>query len=63
MPNYAVISGPSIINTIVTDDKEEFESKNNLRLIEIDVHSGLAPGVGWIYDEETNTFSRPESEG
>jgi hypothetical protein len=47
MANYAVMSGDTVINVIVTDDKEQGEKDLNCTLIEM-----TDGGIGWIYDGE-----------
>ena len=47
MANYAVMSGNTVSNVIVTDDKEQGEKDLRCTLIEI-----TQGGIGWIYDGE-----------
>jgi hypothetical protein len=55
MANYAVMSGNTVSNVIVTDDKEQGEKDLNCTLIEI-----TEGGIGWIYDGEK--FNAPPVE-
>jgi hypothetical protein len=45
MANYAVMSGNTVSNVIVTDDKEQSEKDLNCTLIEI-----TEGGIGWTWD-------------
>jgi hypothetical protein len=45
MANYAVMSDNTVVNVIVTDDKEQGEKDLNCTLIEI-----TDGGIGWIWD-------------
>lgn len=57
MANYAMMSGNSVSNIIVADDKEATEAALNCVLIEITPDNPA--GMGWTYDSETNTFIAP----
>jgi hypothetical protein len=57
MANYAMMSGNSVSNIIVADDKEATETALNCTLIEITAESG--GGIGWTYDSETGKFVAP----
>jgi hypothetical protein len=57
MANYAMMSGNSVSNIIVADDKEATEAALNCVLIEITPENPA--GVGWTYDPETGTFVAP----
>ena len=56
MAIFAVVSGNSVTNVIVADDKEETEKALNVTLIEIT--SANPAGIGWTYDGEK--FNQPE---
>ena len=45
MANYAVMSGDTVSNIIVTDDKEQGEKDLKCTLIEI-----TQGGIGWTWD-------------
>lgn len=55
MANFAVLSGPIVINTIVAETKEIAEQVTNLACIEYT--EGV--GIGHFYDADTGTFSAP----
>ena len=58
MANYAMMSGNSVTNIIVADDKESCEAALNCTLIEITPEN---PGeIGWTYDSETGKFIAPQ---
>lgn len=57
MGNYAMMSGNSVSNIIVADNKEATETALNCVLIEITPENPA--GMGWTYDPETGTFSAP----
>jgi hypothetical protein len=57
MANYAMMSGNSVSNIIVADDKEATEAALNCTLIEITPEN--PSGIGWTYDPETGTFVAP----
>ena len=57
MANYAMMSGNSVSNIIVADDKEATEAALNCALIEITPENPA--GMGWTYDSETGTFIAP----
>lgn len=58
MANYAMMSGNSVSNIIVADDKEATEAALNCTLIEITAEN--PGGIGWTYDPETGKFIAPE---
>jgi hypothetical protein len=58
MPKYAVLSGNSVANIIVADDKEATEAA--LRCVLIEFTDENPAGTGWTYDPETNKFTEPE---
>jgi hypothetical protein len=57
MANYAMMSGNSVSNIIVADDKEATEAALNCTLIEITAENPA--GMGWTYDFETGKFNPP----
>ena len=60
MPNYAVVSGNSIINTIVAESLEIAQEVSKSACIEIT--SEVPLGIGWIYSEEHSEWYQPLSE-
>jgi hypothetical protein len=60
MANYAMMSGNSVSNIIVADDKEATEAALNCVLIEITAENPA--GMGWTYNPETGTFIAPPVE-
>ncbi len=58
MPKYAVLSGNSVANIIVADDKEATETA--LRCVLIEFTDENPAGTGWTYDPETGKFTEPE---
>lgn len=58
MANYAVLSGNTVSNIIVADDKETAEAATNATCIEYTLENSAA--IGWIYDEVTGKFTNPE---
>lgn len=60
MANYAMMSGNSVNNIIVADDKEATEAALNCTLIEITAEN--PGGIGWTYDELTKKFIKPTIE-
>lgn len=60
MANYAMMSGNSVINIIVADDKKATEAALNCVLIEITPEN--SGGIGWTYDFETGKFIAPPQE-
>ena len=62
MANYAMMSGNSVSNVIVADNKQATEAALNCVLIEITPENPA--GMGWTYDPETGKFvAPPEVEG
>lgn len=57
MANYAMMSGNSVSNVIVADDKEATEAALHCTLIEITPEN--PGGIGWTYDPDTNKFTAP----
>ena len=59
MATYAMMSGNSVTNIIVADDKEATEQA--LKCVLIEFTNENPAGIGWTYDPETNTFLAPET--
>jgi hypothetical protein len=57
MGTYAMMSGNTVSNVIVADDKEVTEAALNCTLIEYTPENPA--GIGWIYDFETGKFEVP----
>ena len=57
MATYAVMSGNSVSNVIVADDKEDASKVMGAELIEYT--SENPAGIGWTYDKETGKFILP----
>ena len=60
MATYAMMSGNSVTNIIVADDKEATEQA--LKCVLIEFTNENPAGIGWTYDPETNTFTPPVEE-
>jgi hypothetical protein len=60
MATYAMMSGNSVSNIIVADDKEATEKALNCVLIEYTTENPC--GIGWTYDPDTGKFIAPLSE-
>ena len=58
MATYAMMSGNSVSNVIIADDKEATEAALNCTLIEFTPDNPA--GIGWTYDPETGKFVAPE---
>lgn len=58
MGTYAVMSGNTVSNVIVTDDVED--ASNALHVTLIEYTSENPAGIGWTYDQETGKFVQPE---
>jgi hypothetical protein len=58
MATFAMMSGNSVLNIIVADDKAATEAALNCVLIEYT--SENPAGTGYTYDEETGRFTAPE---
>lgn len=58
MATYAMMSGNSVTNVIVADNKEECEAALNCVLIEITPEN--PGGIGYTYDPETGKFVAPQ---
>jgi len=57
MATFAMMSGNSVSNVIVADDKEATEAALNCTLIEYTPENPA--GIGWSYDPETGKFEAP----
>jgi hypothetical protein len=57
MAIYAMMSGNSVSNVIVADDKEATEAALRCTLIEFTPENPA--GIGWTYDPETGKFEAP----
>jgi hypothetical protein len=57
MATYAMMSGNTVSNVIVADDKEATEAALNCTLIEYTPENPA--GIGWSYDPETGKFEAP----
>jgi len=57
MATFAVMSGNSVSNVILSDNKEETELALGVTLIEYTPENPA--GIGWIYDEANNKFVAP----
>ena len=55
-----MMSGNTVSNVIVADDKEATEAALNCTLIEFTPENPV--GIGWTRNEETGTFDAPEPE-
>lgn len=58
MATFAVMSGNTVSNVILSNNKEETELALGVTLIEYT--SENPAGIGWIYDETTGRFTAPE---
>jgi len=57
MATYAMMTGNTVENIIMADDKEATEAALNCVLIEYT--SDNPAGIGWSYDAETGKFIEP----
>ena len=57
MATFAVISGNSVSNVILSDNKEETEASLGVVLVEYTPENPA--GIGWIYDQTTGKFFAP----
>lgn len=57
MPTYAMMSGDTVTNVIVADDKEATEAALKTTLIECTAENPAS--AGWTYDPETGRFIEP----
>ena len=60
MATFAVMSGNTVSNVIVADDKEQAEKDLGVILIEYTPKNSA--GIGWTYDEITGKFTVPVEE-
>lgn len=57
MATFAVMSGNTVENIIMADDKEATEAALGCILIEYTAENPA--GIGWTYDSETGKFVAP----
>ena len=57
MATFAMMSGNTVDNIIVADDKKATEAALNCTLIEYTAENPA--GIGYTYDEETGKFIAP----
>ena len=57
MATFAVMGGNTVSTVIVADNKEETEAALGVVLIEYTPQNPA--GIGWVYDEATETFTAP----
>lgn len=57
MPTFAMMSGNTVDNIIMADDKEATEAA--LRCVLIEFTPENPAGIGWSYNPETGTFVAP----
>jgi len=57
MPTFAMMSGDTVDNIIMADDKEATEQALRCTLIEFTPDNPA--GIGYIYDAETGKFNPP----
>lgn len=60
MPTFAMMSGNTVSNIIMADDKEATETALHCTLIEYTPENPA--GIGWTYDPETGRFVPPVEE-
>ena len=60
MPTFAMISGNTVDNIIMADDKQATEAA--LRCVLIEFTPENPAGIGWSYDPETGVFTEPVAE-
>ena len=60
MATFAMMSGNSVDNIIVADDKQATEAALKCVLIEFTTENPA--GIGWTYDPETGKFAAPSEE-
>lgn len=58
MPTFAMMSGNTVDNIIMADDKEATEAVLRCTLIEFTPENPA--GIGWSYDPETGKFVAPQ---
>ena len=57
MPTFAMMSGNTVDNIIMADDKQATEAALRCTLIEFTPENPA--GIGWSYDPETGVFTEP----
>jgi hypothetical protein len=57
MPTFAMMSGNTVDNIVMADDKEATEAALRCTLIEFTPENPA--GIGWSYDPETGVFIEP----
>ena len=57
MPTFAMMSGNTVDNIIMADDKQATEAALRCTLIEFTPENPA--GIGWNYDPETGVFTAP----
>ena len=57
MPTFAMMSGNTVDNIVMADDKQATEAALRCTLIEFTPESPA--GIGWSYDPETGVFTAP----
>ena len=60
MGTYAMMSGNTVDNIVMADDKEATEAALKATLIEYTAENPA--GIGWTYDYETKRFIPPVEE-
>lgn len=60
MGTYAMLSGNTVDNVIVADNKEETE--HALRCVLIELTPDNPAGIGYAYDPETRRFTPPATD-
>ena len=60
MANFAVINGDKVVNVIVAETLEDAEINSSAKCIEVSNEPG-GPSIGWIYDDATTSFTKPET--
>lgn len=60
MPAFAMMSGNSVVNIIMADDKQDAEAA--LRCVLIEYTTENPAGIGYTYDPETGRFIPPTTE-
>jgi hypothetical protein len=58
MPTFAMMSGNTVDNIVMVDDKEATEAALRCTLIEFTAENPA--GIGWTYDPETGKFTEPK---
>jgi hypothetical protein len=58
MPKFALMGGNIVQNIIAADDLADAQNAG----VVIEFTDANPAGIGWIYDEETKTFTPPAEE-